>query len=612
VYYTVLTKTGQAKLANATVLGKNVEISTIAVGDGGGSAVQPDESQTALVRQVWSGPVNRLYVDEKNSNWIVTESYIPADTGGFTIREVGLFDADGDLITVGSYPETYKPSIDSGTAKDLYLKIIIEVSNAETVELKIDPTVVIASRAWVEEHTAAELAAHDASDFAHPALARRTLEDVEGADFRAAARRALVRPGLEDGGGIADGGRHLWTLRRSSGNVIQGAWMDPDTGDLYASWVESDIVHVARYADPGTFGYIAPAWEVDTGLYGHQQLAGIRDESGRLWLVTSGSAGALLMMRLDETGVLESREIQIYGADGGHVTSAISPGGRYIAVEGYLDSRQNIRIYDAAQLLFGSGAEPVAQWDITALDPGTYPLQGIALDESRIYLAYGNGDEADPNFIRIYTLDGALLDEKRLTIGNEIENDKYEQEGLLWVHLGGRPVLAGIIATGADGANTIRIYTLTGRDAAYRRSRRIDIINPDDATFLAATPTACGQDATLERLYVRASRDGEVCDLDIWAQLGGFDVDLPSDATTRIDFDLAAIGAVTGAYEAVTGGKPGVATLEYSGDVDAAINAATVTIAPPTLTVWSGEIIALDGSGFDTMIVRVKATVKVR
>lgn len=175
-FYTILTEVGKAKLANATALGTTVQLTTIAVGDGSGAGVIPQESMTTLVNQVWSGPINHLYVDSNNSNWIVAEGYIPTDVGDFTIREVGLFDADGDLIAIGNYPETYKPINTSGSAKDLYLKVIIEVSNSSTVELKIDPAVVLASRKYVDD----SLASHNADEAGHNLLART--EDIVFAD----------------------------------------------------------------------------------------------------------------------------------------------------------------------------------------------------------------------------------------------------------------------------------------------------------------------------------------------------------------------------------------------------------------------------------------------
>jgi phage-related tail fiber protein len=148
-YYTILTTVGKAKIANAVALGNTVDLKKIAVGDGNGNAVTPQESMTGLTHQVWEADLNSLSVDASNSNWVVATGYIPADVGDFTVREVGIFDADGDMIAIGNYPDTYKPKLDSGSAKDLYLKVILEVSNTSAVTLKVDPAVVLASQDYV-------------------------------------------------------------------------------------------------------------------------------------------------------------------------------------------------------------------------------------------------------------------------------------------------------------------------------------------------------------------------------------------------------------------------------------------------------------------------------
>jgi len=150
-FYTILTDIGKAKLANATALGSSVSLSEIAVGDGNGVATSPTTTDTTLVNEIWRAALNNISVDATNTNWIVAEGYIPATDGGFTIREVGLFDVDGDLIAVGNYPDTYKPTLANGSAKDLYIKVIIEVSDAGVVELKIDPSVVLATRKFVND-----------------------------------------------------------------------------------------------------------------------------------------------------------------------------------------------------------------------------------------------------------------------------------------------------------------------------------------------------------------------------------------------------------------------------------------------------------------------------
>lgn len=149
-FYSILTSAGLAKLANAQVTGKKVDLTEIAVSDGG-TYYNPTQNDIQLRNEVWRGNIGSVEIDSENPNWIVIESYIPATQGGFTVREVGIFDDAGDLIAIGKYPETYKPSLDDGATKDLLLRMIIEVTNASAVTMKVDPSVIIASRKYVDE-----------------------------------------------------------------------------------------------------------------------------------------------------------------------------------------------------------------------------------------------------------------------------------------------------------------------------------------------------------------------------------------------------------------------------------------------------------------------------
>ena len=144
-YYTLLTEIGKAAIANATALGTRVDFAKIKVGDGGGSAYIPTETQTELKNVVWESTLEHVQADEKNPNWVVIQKTITGDTGSFTIREVGVFDSKDQLLAISSYPETYKPAPDSGTVKEILIKIILAVSNTASINLKIDPTVVLAT-----------------------------------------------------------------------------------------------------------------------------------------------------------------------------------------------------------------------------------------------------------------------------------------------------------------------------------------------------------------------------------------------------------------------------------------------------------------------------------
>lgn len=148
-FFTILTSIGQAKIANAVALGQQIQLTEMALGDGGGNATTPVQTQTGLVRQVYRAQLNQLSTDPANPNYVIAELVVPSEQGGWTVREVGLYDVDGNLIAVGNFPETYKPVLAEGASRDLVVRIIIEVSNASVVQLKIDPSIVLASRQWV-------------------------------------------------------------------------------------------------------------------------------------------------------------------------------------------------------------------------------------------------------------------------------------------------------------------------------------------------------------------------------------------------------------------------------------------------------------------------------
>ncbi|MEH3260114.1 phage tail protein [Enterobacter roggenkampii] len=150
-YFALLTNIGAAKLANATALGAQVEITQMAVGDGNGALPTPNPAQTALTHELRRAQLNMLTIDPINTNQIIAEQVIPEDVGGWWIREIGLFDKDGDMIAVANCAETYKPQLQEGSGRVQVIRVILIVSSTEAVTLKIDPSVVLATRKYVDD-----------------------------------------------------------------------------------------------------------------------------------------------------------------------------------------------------------------------------------------------------------------------------------------------------------------------------------------------------------------------------------------------------------------------------------------------------------------------------
>jgi len=157
-YYTLLTNAGIAYETACKAAGTPIKLTQISVGDGGGTVYNPAATATALKREVWRGPLNALFQDEKNPSWLLAEVTIPPDVGGWYVREAGLWTDTGILYAIVKYPESFKPVLaTSGSGKEFYIRSIFETSNASLVTLLIDDTVVKATRAWVMSYLAEEL-----------------------------------------------------------------------------------------------------------------------------------------------------------------------------------------------------------------------------------------------------------------------------------------------------------------------------------------------------------------------------------------------------------------------------------------------------------------------
>ncbi|EGL9937520.1 phage tail protein [Escherichia coli] len=159
-FKTIITDTGAKKLAQAAAPdGNPVRLTHMAVGDGGGTLPTPDSKQPRLVHEVWRHTVNRVILDATHQNRIIAELVIPPETGGFWIREIGVFDEHGDLIAVGNTAESYKPAVAEGSGRAQTFRTILTVSSTATVALTVDNTMVMATVDYVDN----ELKEHEQS-----------------------------------------------------------------------------------------------------------------------------------------------------------------------------------------------------------------------------------------------------------------------------------------------------------------------------------------------------------------------------------------------------------------------------------------------------------------
>lgn len=148
-FKTIHTNYGLLAMAQAEATGTPINLTHMAVGDGGGAIIDPVESMTALVNERWRTTVNTVTQDPTNPNVYYVEMIIPAAVGGWTIREVGVFDDDGNLFAASNYPETYKTLPSDGATNDVCIRVEFHVSNAAVITLLVDPAVTVATRSWV-------------------------------------------------------------------------------------------------------------------------------------------------------------------------------------------------------------------------------------------------------------------------------------------------------------------------------------------------------------------------------------------------------------------------------------------------------------------------------
>ncbi|EMF1632277.1 phage tail protein, partial [Campylobacter jejuni] len=146
-YYTILTKIGIAKFIAARASGNGINLKSFKLSS---KVILPSEEMQSLEEIVYEANISSKSMDESNPNYVNLMCHVPSDVGGFEVNAVGIYDEAGDLLAVGNVPRTYKPILKEGSAKELMIKIVMELSNAEEVILKLDPSVIMASRDYVD------------------------------------------------------------------------------------------------------------------------------------------------------------------------------------------------------------------------------------------------------------------------------------------------------------------------------------------------------------------------------------------------------------------------------------------------------------------------------
>lgn len=262
-YLSIITRAGREKIASAIIAGEKIIFSTMAVGDGGGISVSPDENQTGLVNESFRTHLNSLKIPDNDKNIIIAEMIIPPETGGFTIREAALFDDEGVCMAVASVPETYKPLLAEGSGRFTIMRIWLAVSSTEGIEILTDPGIVLATvedvisvRNEAKDYADEQLSEH-AQSRDHPdatlnekgftRLSNAIDSDDETKAATPAAVRAAVRAAI----------RSAWELDNPVGTVkFYAQNIDPNERYPWTEWVytgENKTIRVAK-ADASNVG----------------------------------------------------------------------------------------------------------------------------------------------------------------------------------------------------------------------------------------------------------------------------------------------------------------------------------------------------------------------
>lgn len=270
-FFAILTAVGEAKQANATALGQPWTFAQMGVGDANLTDPIPNRTQTRLINEWRRAPVNQVRTDPANPNIIITEQVIPADVGGKWIREIGLYDADGDMVAVANCAPSFKPLLVQGTGKTQIIRMNFIVANTASVVLKIDPAIVLATREYVDAQIVEAMAK---MDFKHSVLVATTanialsgVQTIDGVLLPADAR-VLVKnqTAAKENGLYVVSSTGVWKRTQdadSSVEVTPGLFVSVETGT-----VNGDSVWQLVTDAPIVLGTTALAFEMAVGRTG--------------------------------------------------------------------------------------------------------------------------------------------------------------------------------------------------------------------------------------------------------------------------------------------------------------------------------------------------------
>lgn len=150
-YYTILTDVGKQKLVEAIANETALDFTEIAIGDANGVSYDPTGEETALKHIVFKKAIDSVSIDAVDKNIMIFEMVVPASSGGYYMREAGLFSSDGSLIAIARIAEQYKPLLSEGAGAIITISMRIAVSSEAQVYINIPESINYATQNYVKE-----------------------------------------------------------------------------------------------------------------------------------------------------------------------------------------------------------------------------------------------------------------------------------------------------------------------------------------------------------------------------------------------------------------------------------------------------------------------------
>ncbi|MEN5143551.1 phage tail protein [Pseudomonas juntendi] len=333
-FYAILTNVGAAKQANADALGVPWTITQMGVGDANGLDPTPNASQISLINEWRRAPLNQLKVDDKDSSIIIAEQVIPAEVGGRWIREIALYDADGDLVALANCPPTYKPLLSQGSGRTQVVRMNLVVSSSSNVQLKIDPSVVLATREWVEGKLAEQDTKPSVLVATTANIALNGLQAIDGVALTAGARVLVKNQNAAKDNGIYTAAAGAWTRSADadlSAEVTPGLMVNVEKGTANGDslWQLVTDAPITLGVTALTFEMLAGRSGVTAGTYKSLTV----DKYGRV-------IGGTNPTNLAGYGIVDAVKIGQYGVgtplplDGGSNLNALVQDGVYAYTSG--------------------------------------------------------------------------------------------------------------------------------------------------------------------------------------------------------------------------------------------------------------------------------------